>query len=389
LLLRFLDDVTLRIIFDDFNRMALPSMKPFQKGSLGWDQYGFVTQPNLIKAMVGVWQILAPRYWEPESNATLTAGNADAKAAHDWWNSLWVPNSAPAFQGYPRDFNSRAIMPWAVPPQVPSNCNNNSQLEIAKIIPRFPFVSNNMTLGAQGDLCTGSGKYLLGYMYLFSAMAGFSIPTLTEHMWHTLSCGRMLIGLFDSYTKSGKTTTEDINARRLLSSVAQGNITKLLNDAQIPDWSGSTFLFDSGADLISDQSYRVYQPISLVANKTTVFGVPVGNWNAKKDEINWIASQEKFIFLGNRTAPPPPRVIPTVSYEAKMAVRWAFNAIVGLCSAFTLALFVYMLMNIKVKIFVASSPRFLALIVLGANISFIGVWLFSMFPMVTSTSNLT
>ncbi|KAJ3417350.1 hypothetical protein HDV05_004815 [Chytridiales sp. JEL 0842] len=345
-------------------------------GSLGWDMYTFATQQALLRNLTGLWQISAPRYWD--DTMTLNAGNRDAKEAHDWWNSLWVPNTAPSAMGFNRDFNPRVIFPLAAPPQVPPNCRNDSWLDIIRSIPRYPFISNNMTLGAQGDQCTQNGKYPLGYMYMFAQLQGYGFPTLTENMWSTLTCGRMLIGLYDSYIKSGKITADGINARRLMS-LASNNITRLLNEAQIPDWSGDKFVFDNGGDVIPDQNYRVYVPVTIVPNKTNIFGVNVGNYNGKTEKVTFYT--RNLTFLNGMTAPPPPRTVPRVPYQAKMGIRYGFDALVGVCSLFTLALFVYMLINVKVKIFVASSPRFLTLIVIGANISFIGVWLFSQYPM--------
>jgi hypothetical protein len=153
-------------------------------------------------------------------------------------------------------------------------------------------------------------------------------------------------------------TAEDINARKLMSQ-ASHNITTLFNNAKIPDWQGGYFSVDSGGDVILDQSIRVYMNYNITPTRQNVAGVPVGIWNSTSGKVQF--STNEFIFLGGKTAPPPPRVIPYIEYKAKFAVRYAFDAIVGLCSLFTLGLGVFMYMNVKIKIFVASSPRFLTL----------------------------
>ncbi|KAJ3331780.1 hypothetical protein HDU76_002232, partial [Blyttiomyces sp. JEL0837] len=125
--------------------------------------------------------------------------------------------------------------------------------------------------------------------------------------------------------KSG-TPVDAINNRTFF---APGmSIAKLINDAKVTSLYGNTYKFDDNADMINDQ-----------------------------------------------------REVPVIQFETKKSVRYAFDAIVALCSLFTLGLLGYMVANYEMKIFKASSPRFLSVIILGANISYISVWLFSQYPM--------
>ncbi|KAI8844908.1 7 transmembrane sweet-taste receptor of 3 GCPR-domain-containing protein [Chytridium lagenaria] len=68
-----------------------------------------------------------------------------------------------------------------------------------------------------------------------------------------------------------------------------------------------------------------------------------------------------------------------------MTLRYALDGVVALCSFTSLALAAAMIFNLKQKIFKAASPLFLALILGGANISFISIWLFSQYPMTNSS----
>ncbi|KAJ3100101.1 hypothetical protein HDU97_002483 [Phlyctochytrium planicorne] len=72
-------------------------------------------------------------------------------------------------------------------------------------------------------------------------------------------------------------------------------------------------------------------------------------------------------------------------YRPNNSLRMAFVALVAVCSAACLGLTVAMVVYIKKKIFKAASPRFLALIVAGANISFVSIWVFSKTPISDSS----
>jgi hypothetical protein len=174
--------------------------------ALGWDQSMFTSNSAsqaILGNMTGVWQVNPPQFYD----ATLlpSGANADAYAARQWWKSLWVPNSASANAGYPLDFNPGSIQAYANFTPIASNCAADPQLDIADVISPFPFTlaSNpGVVYGAQGNLCTGSGgKYMLGYFVLFAALQGYNVETLNQYMWSTLTCGKMLAGLFDSVSK--------------------------------------------------------------------------------------------------------------------------------------------------------------------------------------------
>jgi hypothetical protein len=166
-------------------------------------------------------------------------------------------------------------------------------------------------------------------------------------------------------------------------SVVGQNISQIINNATVPGWNGDMLRVDSKADTIMNLTIKSYRKYAISPTVNAVLDLAVGQVDTEKNIVTFseINGQKLYTFMANKTEPPPPPVIPVIQFEAKMPMRYAFDAIVGLCSLFTLLLGLFMVINREYKIFKASSPRFLYLIIAGANISFISIWIFSQYPM--------
>ncbi|KAJ3323442.1 hypothetical protein HDU76_013626 [Blyttiomyces sp. JEL0837] len=209
--------------------------------------------------------------------------------------------------------------------------------------------------------------------------SGVSATSQKLKAWaQSAACAQAIAGIFDSALKTG-IPLEAINNRTFLS--AGRNLSKFINAANIDGIFGKPYQFDQGGDIINDQSVLVYMNTQASPLVTAVTPVPIGNWSAITNAVSFFNDSAPLVFLGNKTGPPPPRQIPIVQFTAKTAMRYAFDAIVAICSLFTLVLLVYMMANSQYKIFKASSPRFLSVIIIGANISYVSIWLFSQYPM--------
>jgi hypothetical protein len=184
------------------------------------------------------------------------------------------------------------------------------------------------------------------------------------------------------YLKRGSITVPQINQRRLFS-VVGSNVTQLINNASIPGWNGEILKVDQNGDQVIKLSVKNYRKFTISSKVSPVLDLPVGQIDVESKQVVFrqVNGQYMYSFMANKTAPPPSPVIPVIMFDAKMPMRYAFDAIVGLCSLFTLILGAYMVANQQYKIFKASSPRFLYLIIAGANISFISIWIFSQYPM--------
>ncbi|KAJ3119088.1 hypothetical protein HDU96_000003 [Phlyctochytrium bullatum] len=360
--------------------------------ALGWTDTTFSSEADqaLLKNMTGTWQMQNPLY-EDRSLAS-DGSNADAVDMLAWWNSLFNSNEAAVNPGVSKVFNpSTFVMPvtaQTINMNFTSNCPNDTQLSVASQIPKYPFASvingTRVMLFGASNMCTGPDRrYLEGNTYLFALGVGYIVPQPTDYMQSSVKCAKALVGMFDYYTKTNQITVEGIN-NRMLMSLTKGNITQLVNNANLRDQWGNPLVVDSNGDQVMEQDVHVYKYVNISSKKTIVTGVVVGKWSPANDSVRF--NTEPFLFLGGKTAPPQPPTIPTLHFSAKKGMRLAFVAITAVCSAFTLALLAYMIIYVKMKIFVASSPLFLALVILGANISYVGIYLFSMYPMVDTPS---
>ncbi|KAJ3114220.1 hypothetical protein HDU96_002389 [Phlyctochytrium bullatum] len=345
--------------------------------TLGWTDGMFASSADqeLLKNITGTWQLQNPLY--EDTVLAPDGSNADAVALRAWYSSLFNSNEADVNPGVSKTFNaSTFFMPANAQTanlDFRSNCPNDTQLSVASSIPKFLIsrtVNNTRVLfyGA-GNMCTGQDLPLT---------TGYMVNKPTDYMHSTFKCSKALIGMFDYYTKTKRITVEGINNRTLMS-LANGNITQLINNASLKDQWGNPLFLDSGGDLVMQQDIFIYKAVNVSSKKRVVTGVSAGKWQPTTNTIQF--NNEPLLFLGGKTAPPETPTIPTIYFNAKKGMRYAFVAITAACSALTLGLLGYMIAYVKMKIFVASSPVFLGLIILGANISYIGIYLFSIYPM--------
>ncbi|KAI8853413.1 periplasmic binding protein-like I [Chytridium lagenaria] len=297
--------------------------------STGWTDamFGGPSTQGILRNITGTWQIQTPlfedRYLLPDGS------NAEAVEMRSWWEGLFVPLESPCSQELRKRSSKATLIPFTAATAAyvfPSNCPNDPQLNISSSISKFIFQSvvNNqtMTLQAAGNMCTGPGlNYLEGYMSMFALNTQYFALRPTDYMQNTVKCGKILVGMFDRYVKTGQIT---------LLSVAKGNISQLINNASIM------------GDLQMEQDILNYKFVNVSSRKQVVQGVP---------------------------------------FKANKSVRYAFVAIIATCSLFTIGLFIYMMMYSAMKIFMASSPNFLTLILIGANVSYIAIYLYSIYPM--------
>ncbi|KAJ3411452.1 hypothetical protein HDV05_002187 [Chytridiales sp. JEL 0842] len=320
---------------------------------------------KIINAMRGFWQVEDA----DQPDTVFNPKFPDTYNMAQWWTNLFVPNNStggPLPAGYPIEFNPNIIVPF--PPTGPlpaSNCDPNIPYlrTIANQIQPFPFTravgNTTRTFLMMGNQCIDNGKILLGWLPLFAASKGFM------------------------YMKAGRINITQVQNRRWMSALG-GNLTQIINNASIPNFQGGTYKVDHNADLIVNPSIINLRPVQMSSAVTLMASYPVGTFDIEKDQAfipQLPDGRNNYFFLGNATAPPPPPVIPVFQYQAKMSLRYAIDALVGVCSLFTLLVAVYMILNINFKIFKASAPRFLALILLGTNISFISIWIYSQYPM--------
>ncbi|KAJ3308941.1 hypothetical protein HDU76_003770 [Blyttiomyces sp. JEL0837] len=348
----------------------------------GWGTYSFGTNTALLSKLTGVWQVdgASPYDYNPDGISQV------ARDMKSWWSSLWIPNTVPKYAGLPFDMNPLALIPYnsttAGLKLAASTCINDTSVAVVAGAPKFVFPTHvgNQTvyLGFQGDQCTFNGNYPLGYAPILAMAQGYMFRTPSSYQSNTAQCGLMLASIFDKALKSNF-TIDDINNRRIFT--PKFNLTQFINSINYPGLSGKQSLVDSGGDIISDQTVFIYQPSNITPTIKGISAVAVGNWSVDTNQVNFFGDSSSLLFLGNKTSPPPPRQVPVLQFSTKFAVRYAFDGIVGICSLFTLGLLGYMFIHKDMKIFKASSPRFLTVIILGANISYVSVWLFSQYPM--------
>ncbi|KAJ3212707.1 hypothetical protein HDU67_003663 [Dinochytrium kinnereticum] len=205
--------------------------------------------------------------------------------------------------------------------------------------------------------CLGKGPGVVGVMQDYARLMGGNEGLRLTQWWmgSGLACVKMLAETADFYMKSGNVTFADINARRLLTNAAAGNISNLFNRVGTKDLWNGVYKLDGNGDAILDMGVFNYKFNPEINN---TIGMEIGVWNHATDQVT--ITGEK-VFLGGRTQPPQPPPTPTIQFKANMQLRYAFNGIVAICSFMSLALGGAMVFFIKQKIFKASSPIFLTM----------------------------
>ncbi|KAJ3106727.1 hypothetical protein HDU97_005653 [Phlyctochytrium planicorne] len=300
--------------------------------SVGFDAGVFQAPDELdaLASMQGVWQVYGRRNYVGEF-----------KEFENYWNSQFYPNGT--------------------------------------LIVNSPGASCDMTVPfARG--CMGSGPGITGTMPEFIKTARYNQPLSIDYwMSGSAGCIKILANTLDYYLKNKVITVADITSRKVLTTAAAGNISQYLNQVPVADNWGKTWKFDKNGDPLMDVAIWNFK---WDPSRKSVWSTEIGYWQQSTDTLKFDVDP---VFLGNRTSAPQPPLIPVVQYQAKMSLRYAFDAIVALCCAVSLALAGAMTVYLKQRIFKASSPIFLGLIVVGANVSFISIWLYSQYPLSNSS----
>ncbi|KAJ3119087.1 hypothetical protein HDU96_000002 [Phlyctochytrium bullatum] len=355
--------------------------------TVGWTDAMFASEVNqaLLKNITGTWQLQNPLY---EDRVLAPDGsNAEAVDMRTWWNSLFNSNEANVNPGVSKTFNPNTFfMPanaQTANMDFRSNCPNDTQLNIANTVPKFMLArvvnGTRVVLYGAGNMCAGENlRYLEGNLYLFadymhsSVRCAKTLVSMFDHVRPPFSCFALLTVASAKYTKTSQITIEGINNRTLMT-LTKGNITQLVNNANIKDQWGNRIVLDAGGDQVMEQDIFVYKSVNVSSKRSIVTGVSVGKWSPTTNAITF--NSEPFLFLGGKTAPPETPVVPTLYFNAKKGMRLAFVAITAVCSALTLALLAYMV--VYENFIELTYPR----IIIGANISYIAIYLFSIYPM--------
>jgi hypothetical protein len=235
----------------------------------------------------------------------------------------------------------------------------------------------------QGDSCIGDeGGYLGGYLAAYYSKTYIDSGAPDTWMTGTYQCADMLIKSFDHHSKTGLVNISQIQQGKLPSKFR--NISELVNNARIPSILGGNYTLDPNGDLNMDLSIKIYY-----RNKTASFFQPlssviVGKWSYATDQVT-IFDESKIFFNGNATAPPKPsgpKTIPVVPYTYKEFVRILFDTLALICVTCCFGLIIFTLRYRTIREMKSSSPSFLVCILVGAIISFAGIFVLSIYPTV-------
>jgi hypothetical protein len=209
----------------------------------------------------------------------------------------------------------------------------------------------------------------------------FNYFIIDQWMTSTFQCGEMLLGALDYYSTNGGMNVSQINARQL--PIQHPNISKLFNNAKIPSILGGNYELDENGDLLMDLVIQIFSHDSTKPIFEPLGAVAVGNWSASSNKIS--LDESRMFFLGNATGPPRPVAPPTTQYKPSIPLRITFDAIVLSCCVITMFLVIYAIYNRATKVIQASNIYFLLACIFGVNISFISIFILSLYPPVSFT----
>ncbi|KAI9365989.1 periplasmic binding protein-like I [Zopfochytrium polystomum] len=346
--------------------------------TLGWNHITISGEPDLLAKVQGMWKVDQPNM----GDYIPTGATKDAQDLIQWWKTLYRPNTG-SLSGFPLDFTMDEIITYnSFTPAVypPSRCKNDSMLSIASEIPPFTVgtvVKDNVTYAKAfvGNQCMGQGMYPESWLAIITKSLGYTPPIPHYEVTQGYRCMKLTVAILDYMLKNGVPLSK-IKDRSAFVGI---NVTTLINNATTEDILGDFMYADDHGDVQSDQTILIYQNTSL-----GVMQVPIGNWSYRTKTISYFDDRNIF-YLGGKLTPPTPPVTPVNQFPAKTALRYAFDAIVVLCSLFSVATVVFMAVHWDLKVFKASSPVFLLLMIVGANISYAGVIYFSIYPMSDSS----
>ncbi|KAI9357630.1 periplasmic binding protein-like I [Zopfochytrium polystomum] len=334
-------------LFRSADRMGMLNGDYWFVSATSWDQNVFANDVDLLPKIVGVWQTEQPNAYDYNP----TGSTPEAQDIYNWWRTLNNPNNASFLPGLPVGFTMLSIV------------NQIKPFPVGTVVVK----NETYVQGVVGNQCFGKGMYPQSWFVVLTKALGYAMPIPYKQIITGYSCMKLTVAIFDYLLKSGVPLSK-IQDR---SAFAGLNFTDVINNAKVADLYGSIMHANKDADIDLDISIYIYQNTSL-----GIMASPVGNWSYATDTISFFEGRS-IVFLGNKTAPPTPPTIPVRPFAAKMALRYAIDAVVCCCVVFSLATVVIMFMNMSLKVFKASSPIFLVLMVVGANISYAGVLYFS------------
>jgi ABC-type branched-subunit amino acid transport system substrate-binding protein len=356
--------------------------------TIGFDERlaAFNLQPNETDAFTGIWQVERPTPYDIEAEGVTDV----AKEFRKWYRDLYnLDSPMPYTKGVAKGYNTKMITlasPYRMP-SLPNNCKNSSELKIAQTMPpiEFNLQLENMQVPfrVQGDHCVGNeGSYLGGYLAAYYAKTNIDSGAPDTWMTGVYQCTDMLISTFDYYSRTGQLSIEEIQQRKI--PVKFPDVSKLVNNAQIPSILGGKYILDANGDLNMDLSIKIYFRNKSASYFQPLNSVIVGKWSYASDEVT-IFDESKIFFNGNATAPPKPispLAIPTFPYDVNGRLRIILVVITSFCTILCIALVGYTIWNQEELEIKASSPLFLVFILIGAIVSFIGIMILSIYPMV-------
>lgn len=211
-----------------------------------------------------------------------------------------------------------------------------------------------------------------GYLNEFYKLLNYRTPKLQPYVYDSHQCLKSIAKMIDHNLK--RVSFQDLQQYGLVNSSI--SISATINSSNLKGWDSEfDVVFDENADKKADQFIINYQ---YNADFGLALPVLVGVWAANASmnpnaSINMLPSAS-YQFIGGATSAPQMAVAPTVKVALNMPLRYGFIGVIALCSFVTLGLLVYMLWNRSIKVFQTSSPLFLSLIILGANVSYAGAF---------------
>ncbi|KAJ3175921.1 hypothetical protein HK101_010532 [Irineochytrium annulatum] len=290
------------------------------------------SQKKIVEHLDGLW-IVQP--WVP--GKTETPLSADI---WNWWNGMMGPDGKPVIETNPAQNLCNLTLPGSVS-------------------------------------CYKGTPYATGYLNMLYSAAGIgkNEAWASDQYYSPYMCIDLITRSLDylKWLKNGTLTIDDILNKKSLIKTG-GNISKMINTAKIPDFFGNPYVLDKNGDLFPNQHFVNWR----WSPTEGLLRVPAGSWFASNRSV---VMYDDARFLNGLSTPPVAPPIPITEFTANMKVRYAFDAIIGICALMTLCCTGYMIVYIKEKIFKASSPVFLGLISCGALISYVSIFLFSQYPM--------
>jgi len=220
--------------------------------------------------------------------------------------------------------------------------------------------------------CLSGSEYWAGLLPKTYRLLKNRVPGLGAGVWDSVQCLDSIARSFDTAIKSGKVTVDEIvdrkgseeNGRTLVE--VYGNISAVVNaGSSVESWNGrfSVDKFGDASRLLSIINYQFNSTFN------TSLPIVVGSWNPVDAKV---VLNGRGYWIGGGFEPPKPDMLVK---PMNMSVRIGFGCVVALCASFSVGLLIWMWRMKEFRVIQASSPTFLFLVVIGANISYAGVFI--------------